>query len=162
TRDLHSTSRRQRQMCIRDSNQADGSTDIPALGVVRELRRLQLFDGPSTWTLLVWEDLAANLILTHADPSTATHLGDPLIAGDTGLFALAAPATGLPELAVRQTGEAMGRAVAYTRVTIVFDGKAFAVTREEGTLPGTRSPLMETPAVLPEADPEEDAGTVTP
>jgi len=143
-------------------DQAAGSADIPAESVVRELRRLQLFDGPSSWTLLVWEDLAADLVLTHADPTTATHLGDPLIAGDTGLFALQAPSTGLPELAVRQTGEAMSRTVAYTRVTITFDGKAFAVKREEGTLPGTRSRLMETPPPPVETDAEEDAGAVIP
>ncbi len=143
-------------------DQADGSADIPAESVVRELRRLQLFDGPSTWTLLVWEDLEAELILTHADPSTGTHLGDPLIAGDTGLFALQAPTTGLPELAVRQTGEAMSRAVAYTRVTITFDGKSFAVKREEGSLPGTRSRLMEAPPVPDEPELEDDAGAVIP
>lgn len=147
-------------------DQANGSADIPAESVARELRRIQLFDGPSTWTLLVWEDLEANLVLTHADPSAGTHLGDPLIAGDTGLFALQAPTTGLPELAVRQTGEAMSRDVAYTRITITFDGKAFAVEREEGKLPGKRSRLLETPPDPVEEDAEEggeeDAGTVTP
>lgn len=140
-------------------DRADASSDIPAESVVRELRRLQLFDGPSTWTLLVWEDLEADLILTHADAGSATHLGEPLIAGDTGLFALQAPTTGLPELAVRQTGEAMNRAVTYTRVTITFDGKAFAVKREEGSLPGTRSRLLETPAA---PNPEADSGEVSP
>lgn len=124
-------------------DQADASADIPTESVVRELRRLQLFDGPSTWTLLVWEDFEANLILTHADGNGGTHLGDPLVAGDTGLFALAAPATGLPALAVRHTGEALSRGIAYTRITITFDGKAFAVKREEGTLPRTPSRLLE-------------------
>ena len=144
--------------------QAEGSVDIPAESVARELRRLQLFDGPSTWTILVWQDLEADLILTHADPSIGTHLGDPLIAGDTGLFALQAPPTGLPELAVRQTGETMIRDIAYERITITFDGKAFAVTRDGGTLPGTQSRLLETP---PKPDAEEvqgveDEGTVEP
>ncbi|MBL4684795.1 MAG: VWA domain-containing protein [Nannocystaceae bacterium] len=145
-------------------DEAGDSPDIPADSVVRELRRLQLFDGPSTWTLLVWEDLEAKLILTHADPSTATHLGDPLIAGDTGLFALAVPVAGLPELAVRQTGEAMSRAVAYTRITITFDGKAFSVKREEGKLPATRSRLLATPPVPvePEADEGADEEAVIP
>ncbi|MGH1341656.1 MAG: VIT domain-containing protein [Nannocystales bacterium] len=142
--------------------QATDSADIPAQSVARELRRLQLFDGPSTWTLLVWEDLAANLVLTHADPTAAGHLGDPIIAGDTGLFALAAPAAGLPELTVRQTGEAMSRPVAYTRITITFDGKAFAVKHKDGTIAGTRSPLMEMPAAPAEMAPEEDAGALTP
>ncbi len=144
-------------------DKADASADIPEESVARELRRLQLFDGPSTWALLVWEDLEADLILTHADPTAGTHLGDPLIAGDTGLFALQAPTTGLPKLAVRQTGEAMSREVAYTRITITFDGKAFAVKRQAGTLPGTRSRLMEAPPDLetpPEPEVDDDAGAV--
>jgi len=132
---------------------AEGSSEISAESVTRELRRLQLFDGPSTWTLLVWEDLEAELVLAHADPSARTHLGDPLVAADTGLFALQAPASGLPALKVRHTGEAMAREVAYTRITVTFDGKAFAVERDQGTLPATRSRLLETPpepeAVVP-------------
>lgn len=138
-------------------DQAGGSADIPEQSVARELRRLQLFDGPSTWTLLVWEDLEADLILAHADPSNGAHLGDPLVAGDTGLFALQAPPSGLPELVVRQTGEAMSRTLEYTRITITFDGKAFAVKREQGTLPGTRSRLLQTPPESEATDVEDDA-----
>ncbi len=133
------------------------SDDVPRASIVRELRRLQLFDGPSTWTLVVWEDLDAELVLSHADPLAKDHIGDPWVAGDTGLFALQAPPAGLPPLRVRHSGQSMTRAVEYTRIDIEFDGSEFSVESTEGALPARRSPLLASaPAVEQNPDDAPD------
>lgn len=143
-----------------------GSAEIPEAGVTRELRRLQLFDGPSTWTLVVWEDLEADLVLAHADPKSREHVGDPIVAGHTGLYALQAPPTGLLPLTVRHAGPVLDRPVAFTRITITFDGTKFTVEHAPGELPARQSRLLTptpTPAVEGEGGGEgEDAGTVVP
>lgn len=130
-----------------------GTAEIPQDAVSRELRRLQLFDGPTTWTLLVWEDLEADLVLAHADPKSRQHVGDPIVAGHTGLYALQAPPTGLPPLVVRHSGPVLERAVAFTRITITFDGTALTVDHAKGELPAGQSRLV---ATVPEG---EGAGT---
>lgn len=119
-----------------------GSAEIPEEGVTRELRRLQLFDGPTTWTILVWEDLEAELVLAHEDPEAKAHVGDPVVAGRTGLWALQAPPDGLPPLTVRHAGELLDRPVAFTRITIVFDGTKLTVDHAPGQLPARQSRLV--------------------
>ena len=137
---------------------ADDSSEIPQASIVRELRRLQLFDGPSTWMLLVWEDLQAQLVLAPVDPATQPYTGDALSAGDTGLFAQQAPPAGLAALTVRHAGEVMNRAVKFTKITIRFDGKEFSVDREQGELPARQSRLMATPDDDP-AEPAPESGS---
>ncbi|HET6581842.1 MAG TPA: VIT domain-containing protein, partial [Nannocystaceae bacterium] len=109
----------------------DAKSEVPAASVARELRRLQLFDAPATWTLLVWDDLAAQLVLARTDDET---LDDIVVAGDTGLFAARSAAGALPELVVRQGGTQVARDVAWTRLTIEFDGSEFRVTSDAGTV----------------------------
>lgn len=116
-----------------------GSAEIPEAGVTRELRRLQLFDGPTAWTLVVWEDLEADLALAHADPKSKEHVGDPVVAGHTGLYALQAPPTGLPSLVVRHAGPVLERPVAFTRITLTFDGSKFTVEQTAGEVPAGQS-----------------------
>jgi Ca-activated chloride channel family protein len=109
----------------------DGAT--PLASVARELGRLQVFDAPGSWTLVLWGDLAARLTLS-ADPPTPL-AGDAIDAGATGLFALQhAPAAGLPPLTVRHQGASLDRAVGFVRVTIDWDGKEFKVARSSGTI----------------------------
>ncbi len=134
-----------------------GSAKIPEAGVTRELRRLQLFDGASSWTLLVWDDLQAELVLTHADPQSREHVGDPIVAGRTGLYALQAPPSGMPPLTVRHAGQVLDRPVSFQRVTITFDGSKFSVEHRDGTLPARESRLLADAPAL-----DEDAGTVEP
>ncbi|WAS90343.1 VIT domain-containing protein [Nannocystis punicea] len=105
---------------------------IPEASVARELGRLQLFAGASSWTFLVWDDLGVRLALT-ADPS-APLAGDVADAGVTGLFAVQLPAGGGPPLQVRHQGYTLGRPVSYERITVHFDGKAFKVERESGRI----------------------------
>jgi Ca-activated chloride channel family protein len=125
---------------------ADNDGKTPLASVARELGRLQLFDAPTTWTLLVWDDLAARLTLT-ADPPTPL-AGDAIDAGPTGLFALQAPAGGLPPLFVRHQGVPPDREVGYLRLTVTWDGKEFKVERSPGTLAaGDAGPPP--PAVVP-------------
>jgi hypothetical protein len=98
---------------------------------------------------VVWEDLDARLVLAHADPEARGHLGDAIDAGPTGLYALQAPPGGFPELTARHAGELLDRPVAFTVLTIEFDGKDFAVKKDARSLPARRSRLME-PLEVPE------------
>ncbi|MEM9453144.1 MAG: VIT domain-containing protein [Myxococcota bacterium] len=136
---------------------ADDSSEIPRASIVRELRRLQLFDGPSTWTLLVWEDLQAQLVMAPIDPAAPAYTADALSAADTGLFARQAPPAELAALTVRHAGEVMNRAVKFTKLTIRFDGKEFSVDREQGELPARQSRLIATPDEEP-AEPTLEPG----
>lgn len=111
---------------------ADNDGKTPLASVARELGRLQLFDAPATWTLLVWDDLEARLTLASDPPSPLA--GDAIDAGTTGLFALQAPAGGLPPLYVRHQGIPLDREIGYTRLTVTWDGKEFKVERSPGSL----------------------------
>lgn len=108
------------------------SDQAPEASVARELGRLQLFTGPASWTFLVWDDLGVRLALV-ADP-TASLAGDVADAGVSGLYALQLPAAGGPALQVRHQGYTVGRAVAFERITVHFDGKAFKVERSSGQI----------------------------
>ncbi len=111
---------------------AEPDAKTPAASVARELGRLQLFDAPATWTLLVWDDLGARLTLT-SEPAQPL-AGDAIDAGATGLFALQAPASGLLPLFVRHQGLVLDREVAFTAMTVTWDGKEFKVVRRQGTI----------------------------
>ena len=111
---------------------ADNDGKTPLASVARELGRLQLFDAPGTWTLLLWDDLGARLTLT-SDPPTPL-AGDAIDAGATGLFALQAPAGGLPALFVRHQGVPLEHEVGFQRLTVTWDGKDFKVERSAGTI----------------------------
>ncbi|MBX7082328.1 MAG: hypothetical protein K1X88_24180 [Nannocystaceae bacterium] len=109
-------------------------SDMPKDSIAAELRRLQLFDAPTTWTLLTWHDLDAQLVLARTDEVAV----DSVVAGDTGLFAL--QGTTAPTV-VRHAGGDHGRTVAYRRIVITFDGRNFDVTVEPGSIgPGTGTP----------------------
>lgn len=111
-------------------------TGTPKASIAAELRRLQLFDAPTTWTLLTWHDLDAKLVLAREDDVQV----DALAAGDTGLFALQTSGAKVP-IVVRHAGADHGRTVAYDRVVIAFDGRNFEVTVE----PGNIGPAAATP-----------------
>lgn len=108
----------------------DGKT--PADSVARELGRLQLFDAPATWTLVVWDDLGARLTLA-ADPPVPLQ-GDAIDAGTTGLYAIQAAPGALGALQVRHQGVPPDRPVGFVRLTIAWDGKQFRVERTTGTI----------------------------
>lgn len=111
---------------------AEPEKDTPAASVARELGRLQLFDAPAVWHLLVWDDLGARLTLT-SDPPTPI-AGDAIDAGVTGLYALQAPAGALPPLSVRHQGIVLDREVSFMRLTVTWDGKEFKVERSHGSV----------------------------
>ncbi|MFO0631915.1 MAG: hypothetical protein U0168_03600 [Nannocystaceae bacterium] len=113
-------------------------SDTPKASIAAELRRLQLFDAPTTWTLLTWHDLDAQLVLARTDEVAV----DSVAAGDTGLFAL--QGSGDAPTVVRHAGADHGRTVAYRRIVIAFDGRNFDVTVE----PGSIGPSTGTPEVL--------------
>jgi len=124
------------------------SKEAPSASVTRELKRLQLFEGPTTWTLVVWEDLEAQLVLAEDRPAKSgkgkdgsegagpdASLGDSVDGTPTGLFAVQVPPGGLPPVQVRHRGLRLDRDVAYEVVTIRFDGSDFSVARERGSVP---------------------------
>jgi Flp pilus assembly protein TadD len=104
----------------------------PAASVARELGRLQLFDAPAVWTLLVWDDLGARLTLTSDPPAPIA--GDAIDAGATGLYGLQATGGGLDGLSVRHQGLVLDREVHFMRLTITWDGKEFKVERVHGSI----------------------------
>ena len=110
--------------------------DTPKDSIAQELRRLQLFDAPTTWTLLTWRDLEAQLTLARTDEAAV----DAVVAADTGLFGLQLADKGIP-LVVRHAGADHGRMVEYQRVVIAFDGHEFDVTVDPGRIgPATTTP----------------------
>lgn len=119
----------------------------PEDGVARELGRLQLFDAPATWTLVLWDDLGARLTLASDPPAPIA--GDAIDAGDTGLYAVQAPAAGLGPLAVRHQGIPLDRPVGFVRLVITWDGKQFRVEREAGTIPAGAAAQAAAPAAAP-------------
>ncbi len=111
---------------------ADPKAETPAASVARELGRLQLFDAPAVWTLLVWDDLGARLTLSSDPPAPIA--GDAIDAGATGLYGLQATGGGLDGLSVRHQGLVLDREVHFMRLTITWDGKEFKVERAQGTI----------------------------
>lgn len=110
--------------------------DTPKESIAQELRRLQLFDAPTTWTLLTWRDLDAQLTLARTDELAV----DAVVAGDTGLFGLQLSDRDVP-LQVRHAGADHGRIVEYQRIVIAFDGHDFSVTVDPGRIgPSTTAP----------------------
>jgi tetratricopeptide (TPR) repeat protein len=109
----------------------------PRASIAQELRRLQLFDAPTTWTLLTWHDLDASLVLARTDEVAV----DAIAASGTGLFALQTDGGATP-LTVRHAGADHARAVSYQRIVVAFDGKDFAVQVEPGAI-GPAVPTME-------------------
>jgi Ca-activated chloride channel homolog len=132
---------------------AMGDGSVPPDALERELRRLGLFEGATTWTIVLWEDLSAQLVLAGSGVAA-----DAISAGDTGLFAVQDPlhARGgtdeRPSLDVRHAGPTSARPLAYHRITIAFDGKGFAIE----VTPGTLEPAYAAPR--PRTD--DDSGTV--
>lgn len=133
---------------------ARDDASAPADALERELRRIGLFEGPTTWSIVLWEDLSARLVL--AGPHAAGAAADAVTAADTGLFAVQDPlharGTGeQPALDVRHAGHRGARSVAYHRITIAFDGKAFDIEVTEGRLePAFATPRAATGEGAPE------------
>jgi tetratricopeptide (TPR) repeat protein len=117
---------------------ASPSQEVSEDSISRELKRLQVFDGPSAWTLLVWEDLEARLVLAAAEEGLSL-TGDAVDAGSTGLHALQLPPSDAPKLVVRHSGPVLDREVKYTIVTLRWDGAKFDVQRSEGSIPAGRA-----------------------
>jgi tetratricopeptide (TPR) repeat protein len=115
--------------------------EVPVAALERELKRTQLFEGPTIWTLLVWEDLDASLVIAADATRDARVTADAMRAADTGLVALESPVGKSAELTVRRA-DLSTRTIAYHRITIGFDGKAFDIGVEPGMV-STKQPEPE-------------------
>jgi tetratricopeptide (TPR) repeat protein len=149
---------------------------LPKDKLEAELERLQLFDAPTTWTLVTWTDLehgltlgvepvaestetgreaeAANQVAREAARKAALRISDGRSAGNTGLWAI--QADGLDDLIVRHRGEVPTRAVSFQRLTIHWDGHHFEVVRTLGTIAAKAAREGEEEAVA-EGDAEASA-----
>jgi Ca-activated chloride channel family protein len=118
---------------------------VPRDSLERELERLQLFDGPTTWTFVNWSDLEQQLTLgieplgpepteeqIEAAKLAALRTSEGRSTGDTGLWVI--QASGLDDLVVRHQGPIPTRAVAFERLTVRWDGEHFHVERSLGTI----------------------------
>jgi Ca-activated chloride channel family protein len=139
---------------------------LPADKLSRELKRLQLFDAPTTWTFLLWQDLDSTLVLgpkpLPADATSeqiqaavrdAQRVSDSITAGTTGLWAI--ERDGLEDLEARHSGLVPARDVAFERIVVRWDGAGFEVVRSSSTIvakhawqgaEGKDSPAEEKPA----------------
>jgi hypothetical protein len=118
---------------------------LPADKLARELKRLQLFDAPTTWTFLSWQDLSSTLVLGPKPlPQDATkeqiqqavrdsqRVSDSILAGDTGLWAI--ERGGLEDLEARHSGLVPPRDVVFERIVVIWDGATFKVERSSSTI----------------------------
>ncbi|MFO7564177.1 MAG: VIT domain-containing protein [Enhygromyxa sp.] len=96
------------------------------------LAALNLFEGPGTWELLLWQDFGAALTLASEDKRARVQ-ADGVDASDTGLFARQY-AGNAPALLVRHSGLVPDRAVAWERITLGWDGERFSVSRTSGSI----------------------------
>ncbi|MFV8749428.1 VIT domain-containing protein [Nannocystaceae bacterium ST9] len=118
---------------------------LPAEKLTRELKRLQLFDAPTTWTFLLWQDLDSTLVLgpkplapdasaddIQAAIRDAQRVSDAIAAGSTGLWAI--ERGGLEDLEARHSGLVPPRDVVFERVVVIWDGAGFEVERSSSTI----------------------------
>ena len=118
---------------------------LPADKLARELKRLQLFDAPTTWTFLLWQDLDSTLVLgpkplpadatkeqIQAAVRDAQRVSDSILAGNTGLWAI--ERGGLEDLEARHSGLVPARDVAFERIVVIWDGATFKVERSSSTI----------------------------
>ncbi len=123
----------------------DPAAGITVDAVSRKLKELSLFSGPGTLAILAWEDLDAQLVIGAADEKKEQLFGEATDAGVVGLYALlgAAESWEREPHAARYKSEILRRKVPFRVVTIVWDGKAFAVKTKKGEVrPGTKSELL--------------------
>jgi tetratricopeptide (TPR) repeat protein len=142
----------------------------PKESLERELKRLQLFEGPKKWVVLVWNDHSARLVAAPAMPKASERgpeaqrarqeatalLANAIDATPTALFALEVPVGQSPELTVRHRGFVPDHDVAYRLVTLEFDGSHFTVTRKDGVIPALKASEDEEEARASEPKPEGD------
>ncbi|PRP93709.1 VIT domain-containing protein [Enhygromyxa salina] len=113
----------------------DSDLDLPKDKLTAELKSLGLFDGPATWELLLWEDLGVELTLAVAPSADGrpSPQADGVDAGGTGLFARQYSG-GVPDLEIRHRGLVPDRDVSWRRITLRWDGEAFVVEQQTGTI----------------------------
>jgi len=107
----------------------------------RELKRLQLFDSPTTWILLTWEDFSSALMLGVEDELANPLTGDVIDGKDTGLYALQDLGNINSQLLqVRNRLTTTHLQVAYTKTKISWDGKVFIIEQEAGEWSADKKP----------------------
>jgi tetratricopeptide (TPR) repeat protein len=146
---LHSAVRLSRM--ILEAGAGDGDK-IKALE--RSLKRTQVAGTPTTLVVLVWEDLEAVLELVAEVDDEPFAVSDRVVSPGTGLMMLdvgETPPEGL-ELGIKLRSGKLKRAVGYSLVTIVWDGKSFTLKEKRGELPADEEELS-----LSEAAPAEVA-----
>lgn len=123
----------------------DAATGVTPEAIGRKLKELSLFSGPGSLSMLVWDDLDAQLVIGALDEKRETFVGEATDASAVGLYAVLGNADAFERTprAARYRGELLARKVPYRLVTLGWDGRAFKVTVKRGTMePNTKaSPL---------------------
>jgi len=116
----------------------------PPAALKRKLKELQLFDGPGKLVLVVWEDLARNLMLLGQKEEKQVALGEPYDAAPVGLSALMLRPGALDgvELVARLRSLPALEPLSLLRCDINFDGKDFVVTVKAHELPASKTKLL--------------------
>jgi Ca-activated chloride channel family protein len=117
-------------------NPAPNAPAGSAEAIHRKLKELQLFSGPGTLAMVVWNDLDARIALAAADEKKESLAGETTDAGVTGLYSLLASNDTWEKTAraVRWKADAPGRSVKYKVVALTWDGKKFWVKIKDGDL----------------------------
>jgi hypothetical protein len=120
-------------------DEASGATPD---AVARKLKELSLFSGPGTLSILVWEDLDAQLFLGNADEKKEPLAGEQTDASAVGLYAILGSQEQWDRFphAARYKSEILPRRVPFKLVIIAWDGRKFDVKVTPGKMePGAKS-----------------------
>lgn len=114
---------------------ADPKSGATPDAIARKLKELQIFSGPGTLSLLVWEDLDAHVALVGEEPKDHKEalLGETTEAD--GLFAILASTEAWTQRTwtVRPKAD-LSRTARFQVIRLTWDGKAFAVDIRKGEL----------------------------
>ena len=123
----------------------DPAAGVTTEAVSRKIKELSLFSGPGTLAILTWEDLDAQLVIGAAEEKKEQLVGEATDAGAVGLYAVLGSTESWDrgQHAARYKSEILQRKVPFRLVTLVWDGKAFAVkTKKAEVRPGAKNEML--------------------
>jgi tetratricopeptide (TPR) repeat protein len=110
----------------------------------RSLKRTQAFGASSSFVILVWEDLHADLELVALKDGKPAPLSERIAAGIVGLDMIDLGRAPFKDfrMGVRLGGVPLRRAVPFTVYSITWDGKVFTIEKTAGEVDPGKEELM--------------------
>jgi Flp pilus assembly protein TadD len=110
----------------------------------RNLKRTQAVTQPGTLLVVVWEDLSTPLALSATRGTEPLALADRVEAAAVGLQMIDLGPDPAPDILpqVRFTGPPPRHTVAFTVMTLAFDGKAFTIDLAEHSLSSDKTAIL--------------------